>query len=63
MSGDNEESAEKRKNQWFHLVSDVKSSYETPVKINQDANISVTEIGPSFSINLDVKDVSMHLCH
>eukprot|EP00293_Proteomonas_sulcata_P008133 CAMPEP_0184306932 /NCGR_PEP_ID=MMETSP1049-20130417/15807_1 /TAXON_ID=77928 /ORGANISM="Proteomonas sulcata, Strain CCMP704" /LENGTH=221 /DNA_ID=CAMNT_0026619303 /DNA_START=272 /DNA_END=937 /DNA_ORIENTATION=+ len=56
MSGDNEESAEKRKNQWFHLVSDVKSSYETPVKINQDANISVTEIGPSFSINLDVKD-------
>lgn len=34
------------KNKWAHLVSDVESDYETPVKINQDANIHVAELTP-----------------
>lgn len=36
-----------RLNKWSHLVSDVKSSVEVPIKINQDANIYVTELDNS----------------
>lgn len=35
----------KRTNQWAHLVSDVKDkSHSTPIKLNQDVNLSVTEL-------------------
>lgn len=33
-----------RLNKWAHLVSDVSSSVPTPIKINADANIFVTEL-------------------
>merc|ERR1712146_362284 len=36
---------ERQHNKWAHLVADVKNtSADTPVKINQDANIWVTEL-------------------
>eukprot|EP00930_Biecheleria_cincta_P092932 TRINITY_DN83023_c0_g1_i1.p1 TRINITY_DN83023_c0_g1~~TRINITY_DN83023_c0_g1_i1.p1 ORF type:complete len:307 (-),score=54.97 TRINITY_DN83023_c0_g1_i1:437-1357(-) len=33
-----------RRNKWAHLVSDVKSGNATPVQINQDCNMYVTEL-------------------
>ena len=36
--------AEARHNKWAHLASDVKESYPTPVKINQDCNVFVAEL-------------------
>ena len=33
-----------------HLVSDVKGSESTPIKINQDANIHVTEVNQGQSV-------------
>eukprot|EP00746_Dinoflagellata_sp_MGD_P005409 gnl/MRDRNA2_/MRDRNA2_110463_c0_seq1.p1 gnl/MRDRNA2_/MRDRNA2_110463_c0~~gnl/MRDRNA2_/MRDRNA2_110463_c0_seq1.p1 ORF type:complete len:285 (-),score=44.31 gnl/MRDRNA2_/MRDRNA2_110463_c0_seq1:61-915(-) len=40
----NEDAAAARKNKWAQLVSDVESSALTPVKINQDCNVFVTEL-------------------
>ncbi|CAJ1335352.1 unnamed protein product [Effrenium voratum] len=38
-----------RKDQWFHLVSDEMSSVQTPVKINQDCNVFVTELSANVA--------------
>ena len=43
-----------RQNKWAHLVSDVSSPEPTPVKINQDANIFVTELGQGKALKLSV---------
>lgn len=43
-----------RSNKWAHLVSDVKSAAQTPVKINQDANIFATELGQGKSLTLSI---------
>ena len=43
-----------RQGKWAHLVSDVASSSVTPIKINQDANIFVSEISEDSSIELVV---------
>jgi redox-sensitive bicupin YhaK (pirin superfamily) len=40
----NEEAAAVRNNNWAQLVSDVETSTRTPVKINQDCNVFVTEL-------------------
>ncbi|CAK9062791.1 unnamed protein product [Durusdinium trenchii] len=40
----NEELTGARRDQWCHLVSDVMGSMTTPVKINQDCNVFVTEL-------------------
>jgi hypothetical protein len=42
MRGDGVDMTDK----WTHLVSDVENDVSTPVKINQDANIYVSELGP-----------------
>mmetsp|Transcript_2186 Transcript_2186/g.3439 ORF Transcript_2186/g.3439 Transcript_2186/m.3439 type:complete len:326 (+) Transcript_2186:63-1040(+) len=44
-----------RTNQWSHLVSDVKDETPTAVKINQDANIHVTEVMPGQSVDFELK--------
>lgn len=43
-----------RENKWCHLVSDTESAVSTPIKINQDVNIHVTEIfkGHTTEFNL-----------
>ena len=47
---------EKRLNQWDHMVQDIKNTnINSPIKINQDANISIAEIEPGKSINFDIK--------
>jgi len=43
-----------RKNLWAHLVSDVKSQAATPVKINQDANIFVSELQEGASLEMSI---------
>lgn len=43
-------------NQWAHLVSDVKSSHQTGVKINQDANIYVTEVSGENTISFNLSE-------
>jgi len=45
-----------RENKWAHLVSDVSSSVSTPIKINQDANIHVTEVAPGKSAEFQLQD-------
>lgn len=47
-----------------HLVSDVKASFDTPIKINQDANIHVTEVsaGNSVTFNLAAGRQAYLLC-
>mmetsp|Transcript_8078 Transcript_8078/g.9270 ORF Transcript_8078/g.9270 Transcript_8078/m.9270 type:complete len:265 (-) Transcript_8078:135-929(-) len=51
-----------RRNKWQHLVSSVKSKYKTPIKINQDANIQVTELESGQSITYAVgKDRQAYL--
>mmetsp|Transcript_36523 Transcript_36523/g.37193 ORF Transcript_36523/g.37193 Transcript_36523/m.37193 type:complete len:288 (+) Transcript_36523:1-864(+) len=52
MSG---EQSPSRLNQWAHLVSDVKSTVLTPVKINQDVNIYVAEIAQGNTLALEIK--------
>merc|ERR1712137_477145 len=45
-----------RWNRWQHLVSSVTSSFKTPVKINQDANIYVAEVSQGHDLSLRVAD-------
>jgi len=45
MVGDEAADAQRR-NQWAHLVSDVRSSSRSQVQINQDCNVFVTELDP-----------------
>jgi len=46
----NESAGVARRNQWAHVVSDVDSqAVRTPVQINQDCNMHVTELDPSTS--------------
>lgn len=43
-------------NQWNHLVSDVENTQvKTPVKINQDANLSVVELSPGSEVPLTIE--------
>lgn len=50
--------------QWRHLVSDVDSSIETPVKINQDANIYVCQLqaNESNTLTIDAQRQGYLLC-
>jgi quercetin 2,3-dioxygenase len=41
-----------RSNVWAHMVSGVKSNSRTPVKINQDANLYVSELSPGNVLEL-----------
>jgi len=52
MTGD----ATARRNQWQHVVSDVQSASPTPVKLNQDTNIFVTEIDDGKTLELNLKE-------
>ena len=46
-----------RLNRWSHLVSDASnSSVESPIKINQDANIMVAEVDSGVNLELEVKE-------
>jgi redox-sensitive bicupin YhaK (pirin superfamily) len=46
---------ESRCNKWSHLVSDIiNTSVITPIKINQDANIFVTEVQPGSTVNVSI---------
>mmetsp|Transcript_342 Transcript_342/g.620 ORF Transcript_342/g.620 Transcript_342/m.620 type:complete len:174 (-) Transcript_342:126-647(-) len=46
---------ELRKNKWGHLVSDVANiEVSTPVKINQDANIFVSELEPGTKTSFQI---------
>lgn len=48
------------KNQWRHLVSDVRDKYaEAPVKIEQDANLYATEMDDGQSLDFQLKDNRM----
>jgi redox-sensitive bicupin YhaK (pirin superfamily) len=48
------------RNQWRHLVSDVQDeSTDTPVQIEQDANLFVAEMDPKQSIDLEIKSDRM----
>eukprot|EP01034_Spumella_vulgaris_P032268 gene32268-39845_t len=44
-----------RSNQWAHLVSDVDSEVSSPIKINQDANIFVTESSAGHNTTFELK--------
>lgn len=48
-------SAEGRRNKWAHLVSDVKANFDTPIKINQDANIHVAEVSAGNSVEFHLQ--------
>eukprot|EP00961_Rhodomonas_salina_P024713 332811-Rhodomonas_salina.1 len=52
MRGDEMKKA--RNNAWAHLVSDTKNEATTPVKINADANIHVTELSPASSLDFNL---------
>eukprot|EP00045_Choanoeca_perplexa_P013766 m.157029 g.157029 ORF g.157029 m.157029 type:complete len:318 (-) comp16449_c0_seq11:2316-3269(-) len=53
MCGDKE----RQHNQWAHLVADVRNeSADTPVKINQDGNIFVTELDAGKQVEYELKD-------
>eukprot|EP00602_Paraphysomonas_sp_CaronLab_P012784 CAMPEP_0185042184 /NCGR_PEP_ID=MMETSP1103-20130426/42201_1 /TAXON_ID=36769 /ORGANISM="Paraphysomonas bandaiensis, Strain Caron Lab Isolate" /LENGTH=186 /DNA_ID=CAMNT_0027582207 /DNA_START=191 /DNA_END=751 /DNA_ORIENTATION=+ len=43
-----------RTNKWHHMVSDVGSPAETPIKINQDTNIYVTEISKDEKVTMQL---------
>lgn len=63
MHGDKMEAS--RKNVWAHLVSNVKDkSTKTPVEINQDCNIHVTELaeGNKVDLNLEAGRQAYVLC-
>lgn len=46
-----------RENRWAHLVSDASDrTTSTPVKINQDVNIHVTEVSPGHEVSFELKD-------
>jgi len=54
-----------RKDKWAHLASDIESSMQTPVKINQDCNVYVTELTPggvSAPWELDASRQAYMLC-
>lgn len=44
FNGVSNEAKESRRNQWYQLVSDIKSEIKTPVKIHQDVKMFVTEL-------------------
>eukprot|EP01034_Spumella_vulgaris_P026675 gene26675-33292_t len=44
-----------RRNQWAHLVSDVDSAEVSPIKINQDANILVTQTKAGNNTTYELK--------
>eukprot|EP01125_Pyxidicula_operculata_P011173 TRINITY_DN3649_c0_g1_i2.p1 TRINITY_DN3649_c0_g1~~TRINITY_DN3649_c0_g1_i2.p1 ORF type:complete len:231 (-),score=35.89 TRINITY_DN3649_c0_g1_i2:63-686(-) len=44
------EDKHKRHNKWYHIVTDVLNQADVPIKINQDANIYVTELDPNVCI-------------
>jgi redox-sensitive bicupin YhaK (pirin superfamily) len=44
-----------RQNKWAHLVADVASNEKVPIKINQDANIFVTEVSHGNTVNFEIK--------
>lgn len=43
-----------RHNQWSHLVADVKSTKNVPIKINQDVNIYVCELDLDQEVSFQV---------
>ena len=45
-----------RRNTWAHLVSNVKDSKSTPIKINQDANIFVAEVDGENSVEFPLRE-------
>ncbi|KAJ1476572.1 RmlC-like cupin domain-containing protein [Baffinella frigidus] len=44
-----------RQDKWAHIVSDVKHPGPVPVKINQDCNMWVTELGAGKTLDLELK--------
>jgi len=44
-----------RHNKWMHIVTDVRSVEDVPIKINQDVNIYVTELDKDFELAFSVK--------
>lgn len=51
-----------RHNAWAHVVSDVRSDLSSDVKINQDANIFVSEIDPGVEIDFQLNEGRMAYC-
>lgn len=55
--GSGTSTAAQRENQWCHLVSDTEAStVSTPIKINQDVNIHVTEIFKGHTTEFNLKE-------
>jgi quercetin 2,3-dioxygenase len=55
--GSSQGSADKRRNQFHHMVSDVDNvDVQTDVKINTDANMYATEMEPSQSLSFEVRE-------
>jgi redox-sensitive bicupin YhaK (pirin superfamily) len=50
--------ADLRHNKWMHMVSDVEkcSVVHTPIHINQDVNIFVTEMDPGVNLSFDLEE-------
>ena len=46
---------EKRRNKWFHMVSDISKGFETPVKLHQDVNLFVAELDSGNTLEFEVK--------
>jgi len=44
----------RKPDQWHHLVSDVAADFETPVKINTDANMYVAVVSPGGQVELPI---------
>ncbi|KAJ1421904.1 RmlC-like cupin domain-containing protein, partial [Ochromonadaceae sp. CCMP2298] len=45
-----------RTNNWAHLVSDTQGDSPTPIRINQDANIYVTEVLPGSGVQFTLRE-------
>jgi len=58
--GENSKNVCTANNNWRHLVSDVRDgSVDTPVKIEQDANLYTTEMDNGHSLDFELKDNRM----
>lgn len=55
MTGDKVKDA--RTNAWAHLVSNVKGTIKTPVQINQDVNMYVTEMSHGKALDMQIDQV------
>jgi quercetin 2,3-dioxygenase len=51
-----------RQGKWNHLVSDTRSDVDTPVQINTDANMYVSQIGVKDALSIEIAAGRMAYC-